>query len=102
MGLQLGSFNNLKDIPTMWTTGDACGTAAALCIKQNVAPRKLNINVLQKQLFEQGALLPAEKIRELENVKLPSGKTVKEFHEEGLSQMKEYWKDRKEYSLKLH
>ena len=101
MGLQLGSFNNLKDIPTMWTTGDASGTAAALCIKQNVMPRKLNINVLQKQLFEQGALLPAKKIRELENIKLPSSKTVKEFHEEGLSQMKEYWKNRKEYSLKL-
>jgi hypothetical protein len=102
LGLQLGSYNNLKDIPTMWTTGDAAGTAAALCVKNNVSPRKLDVQLLQQQLFKQGALLTADKIKELENVKLPSGKTVLEFHEDSLSKMKEYWKGKKDYSLKLY
>jgi len=96
MGLQLGSFNDLKDIPTMWTTGDAAGTAAALCIKSKVLPRKLNINDLQKQLFAQNALITPEKIEKLEKVKLPSGKTVKAFYEANLSNMKAYWEKRGE------
>ena len=61
MGLQLGSFNNMKCIPTMWTTGEASGTAAALCIKLDVMPRKLDVKILQRQLFDQGALLPIGK-----------------------------------------
>jgi hypothetical protein len=102
MGLQLGSYNNLKDIPTMWTTGEAAGTAAALCIKHNVIPRKLDTNSLQEQLYKQGALLHPGKIKELEGTTLPSGKIIREFHEEGLRKMKEYWKGRKEYSLQLY
>jgi hypothetical protein len=94
MGLQLGSFNNLKDIPTMWTTGEASGTAAALCIKRNTVPRKLDIKLLQKQLFDQGALLSTEKIEELASFKLPSGKTVKESYEGDLSKWKKYWESR--------
>jgi len=102
MGLQLGSFNNLKDIPTMWTTGDASGTAAALCVKLGVFPRKLDVRVLQKQLAAQGALLPDEKINELASARLPSGKTVRQFHEESLAKMKKYWEKKETYDLLLH
>ncbi len=98
MGPELGSFNNLKDIVTMWTTGEAAGTAGALCAKSNVVPRKLNVKALQKQLSAQGALLTQEKIGELENVKLPSAKTVKESYEKTLSEMKRYWKSRGEFA----
>jgi hypothetical protein len=96
MGLQLGSFNNLKDIPTMWTTGEASGTAAGLCVKFNTTPRKLQNHDLQKQLYLNGALLTKEKISELENVKLPSGRTASKFYENILKSMKDYWKSRRE------
>jgi len=96
MGLQLGSFNNLKDIPTMWTTGEAAGTALALSIRKGVQPRHLDVKELQKQLLNQGALVPPEKAKELEEVKLPSGKTVKEFYESLLSDMRNYWRSRGE------
>ena len=95
-GPQLGSFNNIKDIPSMWTTGEAAGTAAALCVKQNTIPRKLDVKILQKQLFSQKALLEPREIQELEKAKLPSGKTVKESYEKFLAKMREYWKSRGE------
>jgi hypothetical protein len=94
MGLQLGSFNNLKDIPTMWTTGDATGTAAALAIKSKVEPRDLDVQKLRKTLFERGALLPPDKIREAESLRLPSGRTVREFYEADLKDMQAYWRKR--------
>jgi len=96
MGLQLGSFNNLKDIPTMWTTGEAAGTALALSIRKGVRPRHLDVKDLQKQLLNQGALVTPERVRELEAAKLPSGKTVKEFYENLLSDMRNYWRSRGE------
>ncbi len=97
-GPQLGSFNNLKDIPTMWTTGEAAGIAAALCVKLNVVPRKLDVKELQKELFAQGTLVTQEKIEELKNVKLPSGITIEKFYEKTLSAMKAYWKSRGEWA----
>ena len=96
MGLQLGSFNNLKDIPTMWTTGEAAGTALALSIRKGVHPRHLDMKELQKQLLNQRALVIPEKAKELEEAKLPSGKTVKEFYENLLSDMRNYWRGRGE------
>lgn len=96
MGLQLGSFNNLKDIPTMWTTGEAAGTAAALCVKSGIQPRNINIEELQRILKEQGALIPKEKASNLEQELLPSGKMIGEFYQEKLSEMKDYWKKRGE------
>lgn len=95
-GPQLGSFNNLKGMPTMWTIGEAAGTAAAFCAKLSVVPRKLDVKEVQKHLFAQGALVTQEKIEELKNMKLPSGITVEEFYEKKLSEMKAYWKSRGE------
>lgn len=42
------------------STGDAAGAAAALSIRQGVTPRHLDVNLLQKALREQGALLSVE------------------------------------------
>ena len=80
----------------MWTIGEAAGTAAALSIKQNVVPRELDVKILQKQLFSQGALVESAKISELEKVKLPSGKTNREFYEEQLADAKKYWQGKGE------
>jgi hypothetical protein len=92
MGTHLGSFNNLKDIPTMWTTGEAAGTAAGLAVGANVSPRDVDVTALRKQLSDQGALFSPEKVRELESARLPSGRTAREFYEDQLTGMKEHWK----------
>ncbi len=38
-------------------TGEAAGTAGAMCVKQNVKPRDLNTNKLRKKLKDQGGVL---------------------------------------------
>ena len=75
-GSRMGSYNNLKDIPTMWTTGEAAGTAAALCVKTKRQPGVLEVSQLQAALKEQGALVSPERTIKLEAEKLPSGKTI--------------------------
>jgi hypothetical protein len=45
-------------IPHCIVIGQAAGTAAAMAIKQNISPRKVNIKELQKTLVKQGAALP--------------------------------------------
>jgi hypothetical protein len=92
MGFQLGSYNNLKDIPTMWTTGEAAGTAAALAVREGTVPRQLRVERIQEELFSRGALLSRERIEQLEKVKLPSGRTVKAFYEGVLASMREHWR----------
>lgn len=97
MGLQLGSYNNMKDIPSMWTTGEAAGTAAALCAQLGVQPRRLDPKAIQKILFGRGALVGPERIAELESTKLPSGRTVKELYEGALADCRTYWRGRGEH-----
>jgi len=96
MGLQLGSYNNIKDIPSMWTTGEAAGTAAALCARRGVQPRSLEPTEVQKVLYARGALVGPERIAELESARLPSGKTVKEFYEGTMADCRAYWKNKGE------
>jgi len=91
-GPQLGSYNNLKDIPTMWTTGEAAGTAAALCAGSSTEPRELDVKLLQERLRSQGALIADSEIERLKKAKLPSGKTVEQFYAEQVAEMKRYWK----------
>ena len=43
-------------------TGEAAGTAAALSIRQNTAPRKLDVTLLQEQLRAQGNVLNEDDI----------------------------------------
>ena len=94
MGLQLGSYNNVKDIPSMWTTGEAVGTAAAMCIVSGKNPRAIDVARLQRQLWEQGALIESERNEQLERQLLPSGKTIAQFYEELLTNMRTYWESR--------
>ena len=96
MGLQLGSYNNIKDIPSMWTTGEAAGTAAALCASHSVQPRKLDPTEVQKILYGRGSLVGQERITELEGARLPSDKTVKEFYEGTMADCRTYWRGRGE------
>ncbi len=96
MGLQLGSYNNSKDIPSMWTTGEAAGASAALCVQHGVPPRRLDPKEVQRILTARGALVDPERIAELERVTLPSGKTVKEFYEGTMADCRAYWKSKGE------
>lgn len=96
MGLQLGSYNNVKDIPSMWTTGEAAGTAAALCVRSRRSPRDISLELLQEHLRNQGALLEPEHNQRLEHQRLPSGKMIGEFYEEVLMDMRAYWESRGE------
>ena len=91
-----GSYNNIKDIPSMWTTGEAAGTAAALCARYGVQPRILDPKEIQQVLRARGALVSPERIAELERATLPSGKTVKEFYEGMMADCRAYWKSRGE------
>ncbi len=92
MGFQLGSFNNLKDIPSMWTIGEAAGVAAALCAGGGIPPRALAAESLRRHLFIQGALLSPERIAELERAPMPSGRTVGEYYQAVLEDMTAHWK----------
>ena len=42
---------------TCMATGEAIGTAASLCLKENITPRELNVKLLQKTLLQQRAYL---------------------------------------------
>jgi hypothetical protein len=94
MGIQLGSFNNLKDITTMWTTGDAVGAAAVVCIQTGKQPREADIGKIQKILKDMGALISESKTKELEQEKLPSGKSIGQWYSDYLENHKNYWKSR--------
>lgn len=43
------------------------GTAAALCVKEQVAPKQLDTGLLQKTLIAQGVYLPSEDREDLKN-----------------------------------
>jgi hypothetical protein len=92
MGFQLGSFNNLKDIPSMWTLGEAAGAAAALSVKTGMEPRALDPAIVRSHLFSMGALLPPERIAELERAPMPSGRTAKAYYEAVLADMTAHWR----------
>jgi hypothetical protein len=91
MGFQLGSYNNIKDIPSMWTNREAAGTAAALCVQHHVQPRTLNVPDLQAVLRDRGALISPDRNAELEAVRLPSGTTAKEYFEGTMADCRAYW-----------
>jgi ribulose 1,5-bisphosphate synthetase/thiazole synthase len=45
----------IRKVPPCMATGQAAGTAAALSVRNKVTPRKLDVELLQKTLREQGA-----------------------------------------------
>ena len=52
--------SSLRKVTACWVTGQAAGTAAALCIKKGNKPRELDHKELQKLLKEQDVLLREE------------------------------------------
>ncbi|MBN1878431.1 MAG: FAD-dependent oxidoreductase [Anaerolineae bacterium] len=61
----------LRLIPPCMVTGQAAGTAAALSVKANLAPRELNVVALQKQLVADGVILPNSVDRNLNGFSHP-------------------------------
>ena len=53
-----------RDEPQCMSTGEAAGVAAALCAKHDVAPRDLDVKLLQKKLLDQDVLLFLDDERE--------------------------------------
>ena len=44
-------------MPNCMALGQAAGTAAALCVKTGVTPRKLDTGMLRRSLLDQGAII---------------------------------------------
>lgn len=46
--------SSLRSIPCCMATGQAAGTAAALCVEKNVSPKALDVKSLQEKIIAQG------------------------------------------------
>jgi hypothetical protein len=57
------SHGFMREIPQCWITGQGAGVGAALAARNNVAPRAVDVNALQRELGRQGAY-----VREAVNV----------------------------------
>ncbi len=60
MSAQQDAMVQLRLIPVCLATGQAAGTAAALAVAGNVAPRAVDVAVLQSALADQGVVLGVE------------------------------------------
>jgi hypothetical protein len=65
-----GAYNHLKSMTSCMSYGQAAGTAAALCVKNGVTPRELDVKALQRTLTEQGALVGPEFLKQLRRPRL--------------------------------
>lgn len=54
-------FQSARSMAPLMAISQASGTAAALCIREGVEPRKLNVRLLQRALLAQGAELRMER-----------------------------------------
>lgn len=50
-------LGSVRGEPTCMVTGEAAGEAAALCVKENVAPKDLDVSLLQKELLKHNVQL---------------------------------------------
>lgn len=57
----------IRVIPPCFAMGQAAGTAAAICVKENIAPAAISIPHLQAQLRQDGAILTESDIPEAQN-----------------------------------
>ena len=53
------SHGFMREIPQCWITGQAAGVGAALAARAGVAPRKVDVSELQRELVKQGVFLRA-------------------------------------------
>lgn len=94
-GPTLGSYNDMKSIPTVMTYGEAAGTAAALCAKLGVAPRALDAKLLQETLREHGAFLERPAIRAIiDSIRPPDGKPFGQFLVARNESLRKHWEEK--------
>lgn len=53
-------FQSFRAIPSIMVIGQAAGTAAAIAVKSDVQPRKVDVSEVQRRLLDQGAELREE------------------------------------------
>ena len=51
------AFGCIRPTVQCMITGEAAGTAAALCVQNDIAPRKIDFNLIRNKLTENGVLL---------------------------------------------
>jgi hypothetical protein len=94
-GPTLGSYNNMKSIPTVMTYGEAAGTAAALCVQQNVTPRTLDKKLLQETLRKHGALLDRSAIDAvIDGMRLPNGTPFRQYFQQRQAELRKHWEQK--------
>jgi hypothetical protein len=94
-GPTLGSYNNMKSIPTVMTYGEAAGTAAALSVQLGVTPRQLDRKLLVSTLKERGAVLSrAERDALMGNERLPDGTSFRPYFEKRQAELRTHWEER--------
>jgi hypothetical protein len=91
-GPTLGSYNDMKSIPTVMTYGEAAGTAAALCAQLGVTPRALDRQRLQATLKKHEALLSRAEIDAIiDEMRLPNGTPFRRFLEQRRQELQAHW-----------
>ncbi len=94
-GPTLGSYNNMKSIPTVMTYGEAAGTAAALSVQQSVTPRELSIKLLQDTLRKHGALLDRSAIDTIiDGMRLPDGTPFRDYFKHRQTELRHHWEQK--------
>jgi len=56
------AHSSLRVMPIACAVGQAAGTAAALCVRDQVIPRELDVGLLQRTMIAQGANLGASRV----------------------------------------
>jgi hypothetical protein len=91
-GPTLGSYNDMKSIPTVMTYGEAAGTAAALCVQQNVTPRELDTQLLTTALRKNGAVLSRSEIDAvIGELRLPDGTPFRQYLKKRQAEVRSRW-----------
>lgn len=94
-GPTLGSYNNMKSIPSVMTYGEAAGTAAALSVQQGITPRKLDRRILVSTLKKQGAVLDrAERDALMQSLLLPDGTPFRPYFDKRQAELREHWEEK--------
>jgi hypothetical protein len=94
-GPTLGSYNNMKSIPSVMTYGEAAGTAAALCVQHGVTPRKLDRKLLVSTLKKQGAVVDrAERDALMQALLLPDGTSFRPYFDKRQAELREHWEEK--------
>jgi hypothetical protein len=94
-GPTLGSYNDMKSIPTVLTYGEAAGTAAALCAMQGVTPRALDVRLLRETLRKHGVVLERSEIDAvIDQLRTPDGTPFRQFLKQRNEGLRKHWEQK--------